>query len=404
MLDALRIPYVAVENYEADDVIATLTTEASRAGLPVVIATGDRDALQLVNDTVTVLYPKRGVSEMTRFTPEEVEAKYGLTPRQYPDYAALRGDPSDNLPASPGWVRRPRPSGCASSARSTSWSQQVDTVPGKAGDALRENLANVLRNRQLTELVRDVRRPDSRRRPRARSSGTASRCTQLFDDLQFRVLRDRLFATVEAAQPEAEEGFDVASPGSVSTRSSMAARARPRRQRGSACRSAGSGAAVTGSVTGIGLAAADGAAAYRRPRRRSTRDDERRSPTWLADATAPKAAHDVKGPPLALREHGWTIARRHQRHRSSAAYLLRPDQRSFDLATWRCDTSSANCARTSRTPVSSRSTAASTSQTMRWPRSRHVQAARGPRSCRGVRSPTSSEAARPLCSPTSSCR
>jgi DNA polymerase-1 len=82
VLDALRIPTVAVEGYEADDVIATLVKEANADGLPVVIASGDRDSLQLVNDTVTVLYPKRGVSEMTRFTPEEVEAKYGLTPRQ----------------------------------------------------------------------------------------------------------------------------------------------------------------------------------------------------------------------------------------------------------------------------------------------------------------------------------
>jgi DNA polymerase-1 len=102
VLDALRIPTVAVEGYEADDVIATLVKEANADGLPVVIASGDRDSLQLVNDTVTVLYPKRGVSEMTRFTPEEVEAKYGLTPRQYPDFAALRGDPSDNLPSIPG--------------------------------------------------------------------------------------------------------------------------------------------------------------------------------------------------------------------------------------------------------------------------------------------------------------
>ena len=113
MLGALRIPWVTAENYEADDVIATLTSRAVAEGMSVKICSGDRDALQLVSDQVMVLYPKRGVSELTRFTPDEVEAKYGLTPLQYPDYAALRGDPSDNLPGIPGvgektaakWIR-----------------------------------------------------------------------------------------------------------------------------------------------------------------------------------------------------------------------------------------------------------------------------------------------------------
>lgn len=88
----------------------------------VLIVTGDRDALQLVNDNITVLMTRRGISDMTRFTPEAVKEKYGLTPAQYPDFAALRGDPSDNLPSIPSVGRRPPPSGSWSTARSTSWS------------------------------------------------------------------------------------------------------------------------------------------------------------------------------------------------------------------------------------------------------------------------------------------
>ena len=88
--------------YEADDIIATLTTQAEQAGLDVLIVTGDRDVLQLVDEHTTALMTRRGITEMTRFTPEAVTAKYGLTPAQYPDYAALRGDPSDNLPSIPG--------------------------------------------------------------------------------------------------------------------------------------------------------------------------------------------------------------------------------------------------------------------------------------------------------------
>ncbi|MGV9853095.1 5'-3' exonuclease, partial [Streptomyces sp. NPDC003442] len=94
LLDAMKITRFAVDGFEADDVIATLATQAEEQGFDVLIVTGDRDSFQLVTDHVTVLYPTKGVSELTRFTPEKVQEKYGLTPSQYPDFAALRGDPS----------------------------------------------------------------------------------------------------------------------------------------------------------------------------------------------------------------------------------------------------------------------------------------------------------------------
>ena len=93
VLEALAIPTVEAAGYEADDVIATLATQAEVEGMEVLIVTGDRDALQLVNSSITVLMTRRGISDMTRFTPDEVQAKYDLTPAQYPDFAALRGDP-----------------------------------------------------------------------------------------------------------------------------------------------------------------------------------------------------------------------------------------------------------------------------------------------------------------------
>ena len=102
VLDALGIARLSVPGYEADDIIATLASQAVDAGMDVLIVTGDRDVLQLVSPQVTALMTRRGISEMTRFTPEEVVAKYGLTPAQYPDFAAIRGDPSDNLPNIPG--------------------------------------------------------------------------------------------------------------------------------------------------------------------------------------------------------------------------------------------------------------------------------------------------------------
>ena len=102
VLAALRIVVVEKEGYEADDVIATLTARAEREGFDVLICTGDRDCFQLVSDRVTVLYPRRGVSDLDRMTPAKVQDRYGLSPTQYPDFAALRGDPSDNLPNIPG--------------------------------------------------------------------------------------------------------------------------------------------------------------------------------------------------------------------------------------------------------------------------------------------------------------
>src|SRR6202042_2368351 len=156
VLDALGIRWLSAPGFEADDVIATLATQAAADGMRVLIVTGDRDAFQLVNDNVTVLYTMRGISEMARYTPEAVSAKYGLTPAQYPDFAALRGDPSDNLPGIPGVGEKTASKWIIEYGSLQALVDDVDSVRGKVGDALRANLAGVVRNRELTELVRDV--------------------------------------------------------------------------------------------------------------------------------------------------------------------------------------------------------------------------------------------------------
>jgi DNA polymerase-1 len=329
VLAALHIRSLAVEGYEADDVIATLTTQAEAVGMQVLICTGDRDALQLVTDAVTVLYPKRGVSDLTRFTPGEVRVKYDLTPTQYPDFAALRGDPSDNLPGIPGVGEKTAAKWVREYGSLTDLVARVDTVKGKVGDALRENLGSVLRNRQLTELVRDVQlelRPEELER----EQWDRDEVHRLFDDLQFRVLRDRLFASVESAAPEAEEGFDVAATrlATGEVPAWLDAHARDGQRAGLAFR--GSWGRGTGSLSGLSVATADGAAAFIVPELLDPSDDAALS-AWLGDPAAPKAAHDVKGPLLALRQHGWTLDGVTS-DTQLAGYLLRPDQRSFDLA------------------------------------------------------------------------
>src|SRR5690606_25580305 len=96
VLDAMGIRHVDKAGYEADDIIATLSTRAESAGMEVLVCSGDRDALQLVTDLVTVLYPRKGVSDLARMTPSAVEEKYGVLPAFYPDIAALVGETSDN--------------------------------------------------------------------------------------------------------------------------------------------------------------------------------------------------------------------------------------------------------------------------------------------------------------------
>src|SRR5262249_22714721 len=208
VLHALTIPVLTAAGYEADDVIATLATQAEADGMDVLICTGDRDALQLVSDRVTVLYPRRGVSDMVRFTPGEVLDKYGLSPAQYPDFAALRGDPSDNLPNIPGVGEKTAAKWIRDFGSLAALVERVEEVKGKAGDALREALSSVLRNRQLTELVRSVPLPVG---PHDLHRGVWDRdeVHKLFDNLQFRVLRERLVATLAAAETEAEHGFEV---------------------------------------------------------------------------------------------------------------------------------------------------------------------------------------------------
>jgi len=203
VLVALGITVLAEAGFEADDVIATLATQADAAGFRVLVVTGDRDALQLVTEDVTVLYPRKGVSELTRFTPEAVLEKYGLTPRQYPDFAALRGDPSDNLPGIPGVGEKTASKWIVEYGSLQDLVDNVDSVGGKVGDALRANLSHVVLNRELTDLVRDVplaQTPDMlRMQPWDRDH-----IHRLFDDLEFRARRDLAYAQdVEAARESA---------------------------------------------------------------------------------------------------------------------------------------------------------------------------------------------------------
>ena len=347
VLDALGIARLSAPGYEADDVIATLATRAENEGMDVLIVTGDRDVLQLVDDHVTALLTRRGITEMSRFTPAAVEEKYGLTPQQYPDFAAIRGDPSDNLPGIPGVGEK----------TATKWIQQfgsleelvnrVDEVKGKAGDALREHLGDVLRNRQMTALVRDVPLTDIGAGPEELIPRVWDReqIHQLFDTLQFRVLRERLYATLpdgicgvaaaESATAEPAAGFEVEvrllGPDEVPEwiadhAASVAAEGQTTRAGVAVSGTWGRG---TGTLSGIAIAAPDGHGGYLDPTALTEADSDAFA-GWLADADLPKALHDAKGPMHAFGAHGFELAGLTS-DTALAAYLALPGQRSFDL-------------------------------------------------------------------------
>jgi DNA polymerase-1 len=329
VLDALKIRFVESEGYEADDIIATLTTMATAEDMDVLICSGDRDAIQLVSDEVTLLYPVRGVSELTRLTPAAVEARYGVPPERYSDLAALVGESSDNLPGVPG----------VGPKTAAKWINQygdlpgivanVDKIGGKAGEALREHLDGVLRNRRLNALIRDMDLPveigDLERQTWDREE-----VHRVFDGLEFRVLRERLFSTLEAVSMEAESGFDV--DGDVLSGDEvpgwLAEHTRAGERVGVSV--VGQWARGTGDVRALAVAAADGHAAYVDV---TGLDEpaEQAVAAWLADAGRPKALHDAKGPSHALAARGWTLAGLTS-DTALAAYLVKPDQRSYDLS------------------------------------------------------------------------
>jgi DNA polymerase-1 len=365
VLDALGIPRLSLAGYEADDLIATLATQASERGMDVLIVTGDRDALQLVSDHITVLMTRRGISDMTRFTPAAVQEKYGLTPAQYPDYAALRGDPSDNLPGIPGVGEKTAAKWVAEYGSLQALVDKVDQVKGRAGDNLRENLGNVLRNRQLTELTRNVQL-DAGPADLVPVPWSRDQIHQLFDTLQFRVLRDRLYATLPngiigqlSAPPPAgpDAGFDVelSRIGAGELAGWLASHATSGRIGIAVSGTWGRG---TGDVDGLALAKATGIpggpaaegtdaestedgdaavpalppspAAFIDPAA-LTEEDDKALAGWLADESAPKALHDAKGPMHALAARGLQLNGLTS-DTALAAYLALPGQRSFDLA------------------------------------------------------------------------
>ncbi|MCK0115781.1 DNA polymerase I [Isoptericola sp. S6320L] len=331
VLEALRVPALQRDGIEADDILATLARQGAEAGLEVLVCSGDRDALQLVTDGVTVLYPKKGVSELARMTPEAVEEKYKVRPERYPDLAALVGETSDNLPGVPGVGPGVAAKWITQFGGLDSLLERQGEVTGKRGEALREHAAQVRLNRELNALLTDVDLPLAIE-DLAVVGFDREAVHSVSDALQFGALRDRLLA-VDPAGGDQEQ---VAAPGVAVTLHDgpladwlaqhagvvlsldVTGVARPARADAWQLAVATGGTDGTASAVVLDLAELDAA-------------DERALTDWLADPSAPKAVHGAKAAWHMLAARGlaldgvvWDT--------ELAAYLCYPDQRGYDLA------------------------------------------------------------------------
>jgi len=191
--EALGITTFEKPGFEADDIIGTLTTQAAAAGMEVLICSGDRDSFQLVTPSTTILYPRKGVSDLARMTPAAVEEKYGVVPAQYPELAALVGETSDNLPGVPGVGPKTAAKWINQYGSLEALVADVENVPGKAGESLRAHLDDVLRNRRINALVRDLELDATATDLGFSTEWNRDAIHQVFDALEFAALRERLF-------------------------------------------------------------------------------------------------------------------------------------------------------------------------------------------------------------------
>ena len=327
LLAALGITTIEKPNYEADDIIATLATTAQPLGFETLIVTGDRDSLQLVNNTTTVLYPMKGVSVMHRFTPQAVQDKYGLTPEQYPDFAALRGDPSDNLPSVPKVGEKTATKWIVQYGNLTNLLNNADTIKGVVGTNLRERIDQVKLNRQLTEMVKNLDLTHTPPELKLQPVNTET-LTEDFNNLEFgttlrtKILKARGVTVDTTATPPQ-------TPTTVDT-ISVAKWLKQHPTEAMAVHITGRGTPATGDAESFAIIDQNHHAIAGNFADLNPKDDKA-----LADylqSTQPKFLHDAKTTYHMLAGRGITLGGI-AHDTALAAYLLNPGQRTYDLKT-----------------------------------------------------------------------
>ena len=329
VMGAWGIKTIKMPGYEADDILATLAAMGEKAGFEVLLVSGDRDAFQLITDNVFVLYPRKGVSDIPRMDAAAIQEKYFVSPAQYSDLAALVGETADNLPGVPGVGPKTAAKWINLYGGLEGVLENLDGIGGKVGDALRENVEDVKRNRRLNRLHTDLDLPvalDDLADPRPDQQALE----ELFDELEFKTIRTRLFELYAGEIPEAEretlENRDFARlQDADALRDFLAA--------GTGQRSALAVDVLAGRIGEDADAVAivrDDAAAYVDLTDMDA-DAENVLAQWLRDGESPKVVHGYKAALKALTNRGLGLEGVVD-DTSVSGYLIEPDRRTYELA------------------------------------------------------------------------
>ncbi|MCE7480682.1 MULTISPECIES: DNA polymerase I [Microbacterium] len=215
VLAAMSIPVLTKEGIEADDILATLSVQGAEQGYDVLLVSGDRDTIQLVNDKVTLLYPSvQGVSQLKRYDPATVQERYGVRPEQYPDIAALVGETSDNLPGVPKVGEKTAVKWLTQFGGLDELLERAEEIKGVVGGNLREHMDAVRRNRRLNRLLTDVELPVTPAEL-AVAPIDAQAVRDIFARLEFRTLLPRVFDAVGAGDESVHDEPAVPMPAPV---------------------------------------------------------------------------------------------------------------------------------------------------------------------------------------------
>lgn len=335
ILTALQIPVVTAEGYEADDILATL---AHACDFKVNIISGDRDTFQLVDDRVTVLYPRKGMSDLVLMTPDSVKEKYGVGPTQYRDLAAMVGEASDNLPGIPGVGPKTGAKWIEQFGSLAEIIARADELAGKVGESFRANVDRAKENFDLNRLVTDVPIETDIKKYEKRDYNPAE-VHAVFDAIEFSALRSRLLNAWPTKLPATSVAVESTAKGAKPKVSSTSAELKvnkvdakklsvwlsAQKSKSVSIAFSGSWAQGAGLIERLALVNDSGESVWADFDPKATE-----LTNWLA-SSSPKIIHDAKGPALALLSHGVTL-NGIVMDTALAAYLLAPGGRNFSLA------------------------------------------------------------------------
>ena len=343
VLESLNICVVEADGFEADDILATL---AKACDFPVSIISGDRDSFQLIDERVTILYPRKGMSDLVLMTPDSVFEKYGVTPVQYRTLAALVGEASDNLPGVPGVGPKTAAKWIAEFGELENILAIADSIGGKVGEALRANLAQVELNYELNRLVENAP-VDTNIASYAKREYDASVVHAVLDALEFSALRPRLFAAWPAstnsqvtstapakasknakvdatnADSNSDGGFEVVTQQVKAE--ALANWLKSHDRQNIAFSVAGNWGSGTGTLDAIALVANTGESVWC-----TVAEGGKPLVAWL-ESESPKITHDAKGPMLAFAAAGISFNGLIF-DTAIASYVVSPGGRNFGLS------------------------------------------------------------------------